>query len=128
MCQVRDLSLGPEFSRKVGAVVQVAVKCTRPPESTAEAVNCLREIECFASVKHPRVLPFLGACMADPDNCLLVTEFMTGGTLKEWLYGSVPGGRKPWHMLSQRLEKGLHVCPRCLKCAIIRTSTQRLVW
>jgi serine/threonine protein kinase len=87
----------------------VAVKCTRPPESTSEAINCLREIECFSTLTHPNVLPFLGACMADMDNCLLVTEFMTGGTLKEWLYGHVPGGRKPWRKLSERLQRALEV-------------------
>ena len=93
----------------VRVYVQVAVKCSRPPEETAEAINCLREIECFSTIKHPHVLPFLGACMDDMDNCLLVTEFMPGGTLKEWLYGTVPGGRRPWRKLSDRLRKALEV-------------------
>jgi hypothetical protein len=47
--------------------------------------------------------------MSDPDHLLLVTEFMSRGTLKEWLYGHIPGGRKPWRKLSERLRMALQV-------------------
>jgi hypothetical protein len=47
--------------------------------------------------------------MSDPDHCLLVTELMSRGTLKEWLHGHVPGGRKPWHKLSERIRMALQV-------------------
>lgn len=68
----------------------------------------LREVECFAAVTHPHVLPFLGACLSDSDRCLLITELMPGGNLKEWLYGP-PNTRKPHRRLSDRLCMALHV-------------------
>ena len=101
-------------SSPVRAPLQVAAKVAKPPESTDEAINVLREIECIATVTHPNIMPFLGACLSDAESCMLVTEFMTGGNLKEWLYGSVPGGRKPWRKLSERLNKALQVpAARC---------------
>eukprot|EP00892_Ulva_mutabilis_P004390 jgi/Ulvmu1/2322/UM013_0170.1 len=87
---------------------KVAAKCAKPPQTTSEAINVLREIECFAAVTHPHVLPFLGACLSDADRCFLITELMPGGNLKEWLYGA-PNGRRPVRRLSDRLCMALHV-------------------
>ena len=78
------------------------------PDTSADALNVLREIECFASIKHPNVLPFLGACLSDSERCLLVTEYMSGGNLKDWVHGT-PGTRKPIRRLSERLRMALHV-------------------
>lgn len=90
--------------------LQVAVKRTRRPEASSEAINFFREIECLAAVKHPNVLPFIGACLADAEHCFLVTEFMPGGTLKEWLYGA-PGARRPRHTLAERVRMASQVRP-----------------
>lgn len=78
------------------------------PDTSAEALNVLREIESFASIKHPNVLPFLGACLSDSQRCLLVTEYMSGGNLKDWVHGT-NGARKPHRRLSERLLMALHV-------------------
>jgi serine/threonine protein kinase len=88
--------------------LQVAVKKGMAPESSTEAINVLREIECFSYIKHPNVLPFIGACLSDPEECLLVTEYMPGGNLKDWLHGR-PGQGKPTRRLSERLTMALHV-------------------
>lgn len=89
-------------------LIQVAVKSAAAPETSTDALNVLREIECFSLIKHPNVLAFLGACLSDSERCLLVTEYMSGGSLKDWIHG-MPGARKPQRKLSERLTKALHV-------------------
>eukprot|EP00983_Pelagomonas_calceolata_P132902 1161915-Pelagomonas_calceolata.AAC.4 len=54
---------------------QVAVKCVRVSQAT-EQLSFLREVEALSSLRHPHVLPFLGACMLDLEHFWLVTEFM----------------------------------------------------
>jgi serine/threonine protein kinase len=98
----------PEYPRAIRMMMQVAVKSAVAPETSIEALNVLREIECFSSVKHPNVLPFLGACLSDSERCLLVTEYMPGGNLKDWIHGN-PGARKPYRKLSERLKMALDV-------------------
>jgi serine/threonine protein kinase len=44
------------------AAVQVAVKCVAV-RSESEFINFLREVECLAAVRHPNVVPFLGAVL-----------------------------------------------------------------
>jgi serine/threonine protein kinase len=109
------------------------VKVAVAPETSAEALNVLREIDCFSSIKHPNVLPFLGACLSDSERCLLVTEYMPGGNLKDWLYG-MPGARKPRRKLSERLRMALHVCLQSFLCylshymsVVVALSAARLV-
>lgn len=56
-------------------LTQVAVKCVRVSQAS-EQLSFLREVEALSSVRHPHVLPFLGACMLDVQQYWLVTEFM----------------------------------------------------
>lgn len=60
----------------------MAVKRVRVAKAT-ELLSFLREVEALSSLRHPHVLPFLGACMAgaggDADagrHFWLLTEFM----------------------------------------------------
>ncbi len=64
---------------------QVAVKCVRT-RTAADYTMFLREVEALASLRHPHVLPFLGACLQGPERLWLITEFMEGGTMAAWLY------------------------------------------
>ncbi|GIL79750.1 hypothetical protein Vretimale_12346 [Volvox reticuliferus] len=66
----------------------VAVKVMRLRHS-AELTTFLREVESMSYIRHPNVVPFLGACLSGPDKLMLVSEYMTGGTLCDWLH---PGG------------------------------------
>ncbi|GLC40749.1 hypothetical protein PLESTB_000026500 [Pleodorina starrii] len=66
----------------------VAVKVVRLRHA-AELTSFLREVETMSYIRHPNVVPFLGACLTAPDKLSLVSEYMTGGTLCEWLH---PGG------------------------------------
>ncbi|KAF5827897.1 hypothetical protein DUNSADRAFT_18555, partial [Dunaliella salina] len=43
---------------------KVAVKCVRVSQAV-EQLSFLREVEALSSVRHPNVLPFLGASMLD---------------------------------------------------------------
>jgi serine/threonine-protein kinase TNNI3K len=64
----------------------VAVKVVRL-DTPASASCFLREVEALASVRHPNVLPFLGAALAPPGATWVVSEFMPGGSLRAWLHG-----------------------------------------
>eukprot|EP00798_Chlamydomonas_sp_ICE-L_P016465 gene16465-22687_t len=64
----------------------VAVKCVRI-DAGNELGNFLREVEALSALRHPHVVPFLGACIKpESDQCWLLTEFMSGGTLSSWIY------------------------------------------
>lgn len=41
---------------------------------------CL-QVEVMSVLRHPNIVPFLGAVMTPPDTFWLVSEFMTGGTV-----------------------------------------------
>ncbi|KAI8468611.1 MAG: kinase-like domain-containing protein [Monoraphidium minutum] len=70
-----------------------------------------REVEALSRLRHPNVVPFIGAVMEGPDRCWVVTEFMPGGSLAARL-NRVRGGsawaKDAWP-LSQRLQMGLEV-------------------
>ena len=64
----------------------IAVKCVRVAAGT-ELSNFLREVEALSMLRHPHVLPFLGACLqVETNHCWLLAELMAGGTLSEWLH------------------------------------------
>ena len=48
----------------------------------------LREVRLLASssLRHSNVLPFVAASLLPPDGCFILTEFMEGGTLSDWLH------------------------------------------
>eukprot|EP00877_Chromochloris_zofingiensis_P011552 jgi/Chrzof1/6650/Cz19g04100.t1 len=87
----------------------VAVKCVRISSET-EMVNFLREVECLAALRHPHIVPFLGACLQDQHTTWLISEFMSGGTLAEWLHHEGQGHSRPTsNPLIERLERALEV-------------------
>jgi serine/threonine protein kinase len=55
--------------------LQVAVKDVHV-SSSSELTTFLREVEALSSLRHPHVLPFLGACMLGGGQFWLLTEFM----------------------------------------------------
>lgn len=63
----------------------MAVKRARLAKET-DITNLLREVEALSAIRHPHVLPFLGACLVGPDHFWIITEFMEGGTLAAWLH------------------------------------------
>lgn len=86
---------------------KVAVKCVRISSET-EMTNFLREIETLSAVRHPHVVPFLGASIRPPDSFWLISEFMPGGTLTTWLHGQ-KGHMQPTRSLLDRVAKALEV-------------------
>jgi len=111
------VELGPEAGRGTFGVTyhatwhggHVALKSVRV-EARDEIMSFLREVDVMSSIRHPFVLPFIGAVLDPPHRCWVLTEWMPGGTLKSWLHGDrdagVPPRRAP---LSARLRKSLEV-------------------
>eukprot|EP00879_Flechtneria_rotunda_P012306 GHRR01012853.1.p1 GENE.GHRR01012853.1~~GHRR01012853.1.p1 ORF type:complete len:360 (+),score=161.42 GHRR01012853.1:289-1368(+) len=86
---------------------QVAVKCVSV-RTDAELNNFLREVDCLAALRHPNIVPFLGAVLQDQSKCWLISEYMSGGTLAAWLHGD-KGPMGPNKPLLQRANKALQV-------------------
>mmetsp|Transcript_17672 Transcript_17672/g.53171 ORF Transcript_17672/g.53171 Transcript_17672/m.53171 type:complete len:371 (+) Transcript_17672:418-1530(+) len=92
-----------------------AIKVVRVSKP-GEAISFLREVSALSDVKHPNVMPFYGAVLDPPEQCWLICEFMSGGTLATWLYGPCAdprsGGSSLWgpkHSLGARVEAALDV-------------------
>uniref|UniRef100_A0A7S0UPE4 Protein kinase domain-containing protein n=1 Tax=Polytomella parva TaxID=51329 RepID=A0A7S0UPE4_9CHLO len=85
----------------------VAVKCVRV-SCAKELTSFLREVETLSLIRHPNVVPFLGACLEPPNRFWLLSEYLPGGTLADWLHPSGSGfaGRPP---LARRLEMALEI-------------------
>ena len=76
----------------------------------SRAVSFLREVKVLARLRHPHVLPFYAACLKPPDHCLLLTDYCTGGTLKEWLYprdGSNPPSTRRRLRIGFQIARGM---------------------
>ena len=56
-----------------------------------------------------RVISNAGAVVQTPTNCWLLTEYLPGGTLSEWIYGMDGRGEAPRRTLIEELEMGLGV-------------------
>lgn len=70
----------------------------------------LRPLDCSpAQVRHPNVVPFLGACLCPPDRFWLLTEFMPGGTMATWLKPKGGAGGACPRTLAERAQAGLQV-------------------
>lgn len=84
-------------------------------ESRQDAVSFYREIEALSCIRHPNILPFLGACVDRPDHCWLICEYMSGGTLSRWLYGDRFTQRSLIDRLEQCLSiaRGMEACESC---------------
>lgn len=76
-------------------------------------ISFLREAEALAGIRHPNILPFLGACILAPTTFWLICEYMQGGTLAKCIHGD-KGARKP---LLQRLQYALEVGIVVVACA-----------
>ncbi|XP_060098976.1 mitogen-activated protein kinase kinase kinase 21 isoform X2 [Heteronotia binoei] len=87
---------------------EVAVKAARqdPDEDiTATAESVWQEAKLFSMLKHPNIIELHGACLQEPNLCL-VMEFARGGPLNRALSGASPttsgshwGRRIPPHVL-----------------------------
>ncbi|KAG1665924.1 hypothetical protein FOA52_004513 [Chlamydomonas sp. UWO 241] len=86
-----------------GTVACKAVRISKPSELT----TFLREVEAMSLLRHPNIVPFLGASIQPPDSFLLLSEFMTGGTLAGWL--RPPGASVSVRSLAERAKAGLEV-------------------
>lgn len=91
------------------------MKCISPQcflEDQSRAICFAQELETLSRQRHPFVLSLIGACLDPPDHGWLVTEILTGGTLKEWLHGQGPRQRErliPLPPLEKRIEKALEI-------------------
>ncbi|CAD7700660.1 unnamed protein product [Ostreobium quekettii] len=93
---------------------QVAVKCV-PVQSKEDMISFLREVEALAGIRHPNILPFLGACIVAPTTFWLVCEYMPGGTLGKWLHAEKYVRRPLLKRLQYALEvaQGMLALERC---------------
>ena len=80
---------------------ECAIKKVELREGAVESFT--REVQALACIRHPNVLALYGACVQPPESCLLVTEYLSGGSLNDAIHGKgqVRLGRKP---LSVRLQ------------------------
>jgi len=85
---------------------QVAIKHLYWDDTVSERVmrDLAKEIEAFRSLRHKRLVRFIGACLDMPHLCL-VTEYMPGGSLHHLL-----------HVRKQQLPL-LHATNMCLQIA-----------
>jgi serine/threonine protein kinase len=87
-----DVTLGKElgsgsFGTTFKAIYQgshVACKCVRISKPS-ELTTFLREVESLSLLKSPHIVPFLGASLQAPNHFYILTEYMAGGTLDQWL-------------------------------------------
>lgn len=92
--------------------------CQHVPKATGRATaHFRRQAVCagdrpqvLSCVRHPCLLPFIGAVLNPPEQCFILSEWMPGGTLKTWIHGDqgkgIPAAR---HKLSACLQKALEV-------------------
>jgi serine/threonine-protein kinase TNNI3K len=70
--------------------LEVAVKWVRPElfaaNPSAEAFF-VQEADLLSRQRQPHVLHLVGACLDPPESYFLVTELLSGVTLREWLHG-----------------------------------------
>ncbi|KAG9457705.1 hypothetical protein H6P81_002213 [Aristolochia fimbriata] len=95
--------------------LDVAVKCIFPEffHSNPSGTNWFaQELSTLSRQRHPFVLRLVGACMEPPEYAWLVTEFLSGRTLKEWLHGTNKRCKErlvPLPPLEERITKGLEI-------------------
>eukprot|EP00898_Chlorokybus_atmophyticus_P007700 jgi/Chlat1/7931/Chrsp68S07383 len=85
--------------------LEVAIKVAKA--SVKERCKAQLELSVLSSVRHPNLVQFLGACL-EPGSCMLLTELMKKGTVKQWLHEDAKWIRsKP--SLGERLHVALDV-------------------
>jgi len=68
-----------------------------------------KEVEALRKLRHPRLVTFIGACL-QPSLLLIVTEFMSGGSLHERLFGvrsQPPMNPKQRHTVGCQMVEGV---------------------
>ncbi|CAL8468355.1 g7895 [Coccomyxa elongata] len=73
---------------------KVAVKWLKPGKVAAHSASFWREADMLASLNHPNVLRFYGAVVASPEDPSVVgimTEYMRGGSLSQFLMSCTQG-------------------------------------
>lgn len=91
-----QLSVGPQIGGGGSALVyrgswngqEVAIKKL---SGVAHIEEMKKEINALRRLRHPRLVRFIGACV-QPPLLLVVTEFMSGGSLHDRLFGGRRGG------------------------------------
>ncbi|KAG6555585.1 hypothetical protein Mapa_002820 [Marchantia paleacea] len=90
--------------------LDVAVKCLRPTcfGENMEGVDVfVREVEVLSKQRHPYVLKLLATVLSPPEHAWIVTEYLSQGTLMQWLHGTKKREWKriiPLPPLIQRLQ------------------------
>lgn len=104
-----------DIYRGIWRGLDVAVKCINPDSFRSNENSrtwFAQELETLSRQRHPFVLRMMGACFDLPDKGWVVTEFLSGRTLKEWLHG--PSKRRkersiPLPSTEERIQKGLEI-------------------
>ncbi|PIN01419.1 Tyrosine kinase [Handroanthus impetiginosus] len=94
--------------------LEVAIKCMFPDffRSNEHGISFFaQEVDTLSKQRHPFVLQLMGACLDPPENCWIVTEFLSTN-LKDWLHG--PGKRQkertiPLPPLKDRIGKASEI-------------------
>ncbi|KAL0323719.1 UNVERIFIED_CONTAM: Serine/threonine-protein kinase STY46 [Sesamum calycinum] len=94
--------------------LDIAIKCMYPDffRSNENGVSFFaQEVETLSRQRHPFVLQLIGASLDPPENCWIVTQFLSTN-LKDWLHG--PGKRQkertiPLPPLKDRIAKALEI-------------------
>ncbi|XP_077230474.1 serine/threonine-protein kinase STY13-like [Tasmannia lanceolata] len=95
--------------------LDVAVKCIYPQifqSNESSGTWFAQELETLSRQRHPFILRLMGACLEPPKKGWLITEFLSGRTLKEWLHGHMhrqAERQTPLPPLEERIEKGLEI-------------------
>jgi len=93
----------------------VACKCVNI--NSKSAISCfLREVRTLAKLRHPCIVPFLGACLQPPNRCWILCKYMEGGTLAEWLHKGA--GRKASSKAKHNVLKDIAAAMQCLEDAL----------
>ncbi|XXG51374.1 hypothetical protein AAC387_Pa02g5163 [Persea americana] len=93
----------------------VAVKCICPDffhSNENSSTWFAQELETLSRQRHPFVLRLMGACFDLPGKGWVVTEFLSGRTLKEWLHGLSERRKErltPLPPIEERLQKGVEI-------------------
>ena len=78
-------------------------------ESASAAEAFARELLSLSSIRHKNVVALYGAVIQPPEKTWIVTEWLPGGTLSQWLHGAPGARRPPPRSLLERLRMALDI-------------------